>query len=141
MHCKAGRGRSASTVLCYLIFRYNVSVEWALTLLKKQRFEVSPKPQQLLRAREFREQLQNIPELREVTFKETDCELLEGAKFQYALRHITKMRRNSMPNCTSIVNYRQKFGLSDERVDAESEESGERRVRPVKRLVKRSITR
>ena len=75
-----------------------------------------------------------------MTFKETDCELLEGAKFRYALRHITKMRRSSMPNCTSIVNYREKFGLSEERVE-EKEESGERRIRPVRRVMKRSITR
>ena len=40
VHCKAGRGRSASTVMCYLIFRYNMSVPWAQVILKNLRFEV-----------------------------------------------------------------------------------------------------
>ena len=148
MHCKAGRGRSASTVLCYLMFRYNVSVEWALTLLKRQRFEVSPKPQQLLRVREFREKFQNIPELKEVTFKASeDCALLDGAKYRFAFRHITE-RRNSMPNCTSIVNYRQKFGLLDpldpSRLVAMAEEKTAKLEATEKRRrlpVRRSITR
>eukprot|EP00116_Pleurobrachia_bachei_P010737 sb/3470999/ len=114
VHCKAGRGRSASTVICYLIFRYNISVEWALSILKRQRFEVSPKPAQLLRARQFREVYSSIPELQKVVFENTDFKELESARYRYALRHIL-VKRISVPDCSSIVYYKNRisFGVKN----------------------------
>jgi hypothetical protein len=79
--------------------------------------------------------------LKGVTFKATDCELLEGAKYKYALRHIIK-RRSSMPNCTSIVNYREKYGLSEESLNEGDERDSTGNKRSGRRhVIKRSITR
>ncbi|ORY07444.1 phosphatases II [Basidiobolus meristosporus CBS 931.73] len=40
VHCKAGRGRSATMVLCYLITRYELSPEKAQQILLKSRAQV-----------------------------------------------------------------------------------------------------
>ncbi|KAJ3285843.1 mRNA binding protein puf3 [Borealophlyctis nickersoniae] len=37
IHCKAGRGRSASLVLCWLVYRYNVTPEQAQVILLEKR--------------------------------------------------------------------------------------------------------
>lgn len=40
IHCKAGRGRSATLVLCYLVYRYDLSLEEAQSLISKRRPQV-----------------------------------------------------------------------------------------------------
>lgn len=55
VHCKAGRGRSASTVLCYLVCRYGVTVSLGLDVMKRMRPEVRPSPSQMRRVKEFEE--------------------------------------------------------------------------------------
>lgn len=41
VHCKAGRGRSAQIVLCYLIKYHHMSAEDGLKYMKEKRFQVS----------------------------------------------------------------------------------------------------
>ena len=40
VHCKAGKGRSASVVMCYLCQKHNVSPEEAFKMLKEKRPQI-----------------------------------------------------------------------------------------------------
>jgi len=40
VHCKAGKGRSASVVMCYLCQKHNVSPEEAFRMLKEKRKQI-----------------------------------------------------------------------------------------------------
>lgn len=57
VHCKAGRGRSATVVICYLIRKYRWSVREALSYVKYKRPLICPNKSQLEIIEEFYRQL------------------------------------------------------------------------------------
>lgn len=58
VHCKAGKGRSAVAVMCYLIRYRNHSVSSAVTLVKALRGQINPSESQLNFVAEYFTQLQ-----------------------------------------------------------------------------------
>lgn len=53
VHCKAGKGRSSSLVLCYLISKYGYTVDEALVFLRTKRKQIDLGPNQIGLARSW----------------------------------------------------------------------------------------
>ncbi|TPX33916.1 hypothetical protein SmJEL517_g03380 [Synchytrium microbalum] len=62
VHCKAGKGRSASVVMCYLVTRYQLDLEGAQNLLLEKRKQVEPNLKDAIAIRLFYENLKNKDE-------------------------------------------------------------------------------
>lgn len=55
VHCKAGRGRSVTVVLCWLVESQRLTPDEALEYVRARRPHVGPSPEQMGRVREFAE--------------------------------------------------------------------------------------
>lgn len=60
VHCNAGRSRSASIILAYLMYRFNTSFEDALRHLKSRRSVVQPNPGFIRQLKQWEDFLQTI---------------------------------------------------------------------------------